>query len=105
MTNYLKNRHIGLIEADQKKMLQAIGAASMEQLLDETIPHAIRLEKPLDLPQALSEQEHMDMMAHLAGLNKPYKNFIGRGWYGTNAPAVIARNMLENPVWYTSYTP
>ena len=105
MTNYLKNRHIGLTEADQKKMLQAIGAASMEQLLDETIPHAIRLEKPLDLPQALSEQEHMDMMAHLAGLNKPYKNFIGRGWYGTNTPAVIARNMLENPVWYTSYTP
>ena len=105
MTNYLKNRHIGLTDADQKTMLHAIGAASMEQLLDETIPHAIRLDKPLELPQALSEQEHMDMMAYLAGQNKPYKNFIGRGWYGTNTPAVIARNMLENPVWYTSYTP
>ena len=71
MTNYLKNRHIGLTDADQKTMLHAIGAASMEQLLDETIPHAIRLDKPLELPQARSEQEHMDMMAYLAGLNKP----------------------------------
>lgn len=105
MTNYLKNRHIGLTEADQEAMLQTIGAASIEQLLDETIPHNIRLAEPLGLPDALSEQEHLDMMARLAAMNSPFRNFIGRGWYGTNTPAVIARNMLENPVWYTSYTP
>lgn len=105
MTNYLKNRHIGLTEADQKTMLQTIGAASIEQLLDETIPQNIRLSEPLDLPEPLSEQEHLDMMARLAGKNTAFRNFIGRGWYGTNTPAVIVRNMLENPVWYTSYTP
>lgn len=105
MSNYLKNRHIGLSEEDQKEMLQTIGAASIEQLIEDTIPQNIRLDEPLALPEAMSEQEHLDQMAALAGENRPWSNFIGRGWYGTFTPAVIARNMLENPVWYTSYTP
>lgn len=105
MSNYLKNRHIGLSEADQKQMLQTIGAASIEQLLDQTIPQNIRLQAPISLPEALTEQEHLDLMAYYAQLNQPLKNYIGRGWYGTYTPSVIARNMLENPVWYTSYTP
>ncbi|MCQ2334384.1 MAG: aminomethyl-transferring glycine dehydrogenase [Paludibacteraceae bacterium] len=105
MSNYLKNRHIGLSEADQKEMLQTIGAASIEQLIDETIPQNIRLSEPLDLPEALSEQENMNYLAELARENRPYKTYIGRGWYGTLTPSVIVRNMLENPVWYTSYTP
>ena len=105
MSNYLKNRHIGISEEDRKQMLQAVGAASMEQLLDEVIPQNIRLRKPLDLPEPLSEQEHLNYMAELAAENQPLKTYIGRGWYDTLTPAVIQRNVLENPVWYTSYTP
>jgi len=105
MSNYLKNRHIGISEEDRKQMLQAVGAASMEQLLDEVIPQNIRLRKPLDLPEPLTEQEHLNYMAELAADNQPLKTYIGRGWYDTLTPAVIQRNVLENPVWYTSYTP
>lgn len=105
MSNYLKNRHIGISEEDQKKMLQSVGAASVEQLLEEVIPQNIRLQEPLCLPEALTEQEHLNYMAELASLNQPLKTYIGRGWYDTLTPAVIARNVLENPVWYTSYTP
>ncbi|MBP5290149.1 MAG: glycine dehydrogenase (aminomethyl-transferring), partial [Paludibacteraceae bacterium] len=86
-------------------MLQAVGAAGMEQLSKEVFPDNIRLRKPLDLPAALSEQEHLDYMAELGSENQPMKTYIGRGWYDTLTPAVIVRNVLENPVWYTSYTP
>ena len=105
MSNFLKNRHIGLSEEDRKVMLQAVGAAGIEQLLEEVIPENIRLRKPLDLPEALTEQEHLDYMAQLGAENQPLKTYIGRGWYDTLTPAVIFRNVLENPVWYTSYTP
>ena len=105
MSNFLKNRHIGLSEEDRKIMLQAVGAAGMEQLLEEVIPENIRLRKPLDLPGALTEQEHLNYMAELGAENQPLKTYIGRGWYDTLTPAVIVRNVLENPVWYTSYTP
>ena len=105
MSNFLKNRHIGISEEDRKHMLHAIGVADMKQLLDEVFPQNIRLRKPLDLPAALSEQEQLDYMAELAAENQPLKTYIGRGWYDTLTPAVIVRNVLENPVWYTSYTP
>ncbi len=101
----MKNRHIGLSDDDRQHMLQTIGAAGMEQLLNEVFPQNIRLRKPLDLPEPLSEQEHLDYMAELGAANQPLKNFIGRGWYDTLTPAVIVRNVLESPVWYTSYTP
>lgn len=105
MSNYLKNRHIGLSEEDRKVMLQAVGAAGIEQLMNEVFPENIRLRKPLDLPAALSEQDHLNYLAELAAENQPLKTLIGRGWYDTLTPAVIVRNVLENPVWYTSYTP
>ena len=103
--NYLKNRHIGLNAEDQSKMCQAIGVESVEQLIDQTMPQDIRLTESLDLDEPLTEQEHLDDIAALAAKNLPYKSLIGRGWYGTVTPAVIQRNVLENPVWYTSYTP
>lgn len=104
-TNYLKHRHIGLSEQDQQSMLQAIGASSIEQLIEQTMPKQILLQQPLDLDEPLTEQEHLDSMAAMAEQNLPYKSLIGRGWYGAITPAVIQRNVLENPVWYTSYTP
>ncbi|MBQ0153164.1 MAG: aminomethyl-transferring glycine dehydrogenase [Bacteroidales bacterium] len=105
LVNYLKNRHIGLNQEDQKEMLQTIGAESIEQLIEQTMPKDILLPEPLDLDEPLTEQEHLDSIAAMAAKNLPYKSLIGRGWYGTITPAVIQRNVLENPVWYTSYTP
>ncbi|MBQ0076408.1 MAG: aminomethyl-transferring glycine dehydrogenase [Bacteroidales bacterium] len=105
LVNYLKNRHIGLNQEDQKEMLQTIGAESVEQLIEQTMPKDILLSESLDLDEPLSEQEHLDSIAAMATKNLPYKSLIGRGWYGTITPAVIQRNVLENPVWYTSYTP
>ena len=103
--NYLKSRHIGLSEEDKKQMLAEVGVESMEQLIEQTMPKDILLPEPLDLDEPLTEQEHLDTIADMAAENLPYKSLIGRGWYGTITPAVIARNVLENPVWYTSYTP
>ncbi|MBQ4507467.1 MAG: aminomethyl-transferring glycine dehydrogenase [Paludibacteraceae bacterium] len=103
--NYLKSRHIGLSEEDKKQMLAEVGVESMEQLIEQTMPKDILLDEPLDLDEPLTEQEHLDTIADMAAENLPYKSLIGRGWYGTITPAVIARNVLENPVWYTSYTP
>lgn len=103
--NYLKNRHIGLSEEDRNAMLQEVGVQSMEELIEQTMPKDILLEEPLDLDEPLTEQEHLDTIADMAAANMPYRSFIGRGWYGTITPAVIQRNVLENPVWYTSYTP
>lgn len=103
--NYLKNRHIGLSEEDRNAMLQEIGVQSIEELIEQTMPKDILLDEPLDLDEPLTEQEHLDTIADLAAGNLPYKSLIGRGWYGTITPAVIQRNVLENPVWYTSYTP
>lgn len=104
-TKFLQNRHIGLSEEDQQVMLKQVGAESLEQLVKETIPADILLKEPLALDEPLSEQEHLDSMAAMAAENLPFKSLIGRGWYGTIMPAVIQRNVLENPVWYTSYTP
>ena len=103
--NYLKNRHIGLSDSDRKEMLETIGAESIDQLIEQTMPEEILLSEPLDLDEPLTEQEHLDSISAMGEKNLPYKSLIGRGWYGTITPAVIQRNVLENPVWYTSYTP
>ena len=103
--NYLNKRHIGLSEEEKKEMLAEVGVESMEQLIEQTMPKDILLDKPLELDEPMTEQEHLDSIADMAAENMPYKSLIGRGWYGTVTPAVIARNVLENPVWYTSYTP
>ncbi len=105
MQNYLEPRHIGLNKADEEKMLATVGASSVQELIEQIIPADIRLQEPLDLPEALTEGEHLASVYALSQENKLYKSYIGRGWYDTATPAVIARNVLENPVWYTSYTP
>jgi len=103
--NYLESRHIGLTEADEKRMLDAIGASSLEALVRETMPADILLPESIELEEALTEQKQLENADVLLNENLPFRSYIGRGWYGTITPAVIRRNMLENPVWYTSYTP
>ncbi|WP_179354502.1 aminomethyl-transferring glycine dehydrogenase [Winogradskyella vidalii] len=98
-------RHIGPNSDDQKTMLDTIGVESMAQLITETLPDNIRLENDLNLDAALSEQEYLTHINKLSQLNKVYKTYIGLGYYPTNLPAVIQRNVLENPGWYTAYTP
>ena len=104
-TNYLQSRHLGLNEAEQKHMLQTIGVNSIDELIAQTMPSDILMPEPLDLDEPLTEQEHLNTMHQMAAKNKIYRSYIGRGWYGSITPAVIQRNILENPVWYTSYTP
>ena len=98
-------RHIGINEQDAQEMLQKIGVNSLDELIDKTIPANIRLNAPLALPPAMTEYEFGKHIAALAAKNKLYATYIGMGWYNTITPAVIQRNVFENPVWYTSYTP
>lgn len=101
----LANRHIGINEQEEQLMLQKIGVKSLDELIDKTLPKNIRLKQPIDLPEAMNEYEFAQHIAQLASKNKLYTTYIGQGWYGTITPAVIQRNVFENPVWYTSYTP
>ena len=103
--NYLESRHIGLTESDEKHMLEVVGADSLEQLVRQTMPEDILLPEPLALDEPLTEQQQLEIADLLLSQNESARSYIGRGWYGTVTPAVIRRNMLENPVWYTSYTP
>lgn len=99
------NRHIGISAEDEEQMLRKIGVKSLDELIDQTIPANIRLKEPLALPEAMTEYEFGQHIAGLAAKNKLYTTYIGMGWYNTITPAVIQRNVFENPVWYTSYTP
>lgn len=101
----LRSRHIGLSENDEQEMLKVIGAESLEALIAQTIPSDIRLEKSPELPEPLSEREYTEHIIRLGAKNKLFKSYIGQGWYDTCLPAVIQRNIFENPSWYTSYTP
>ncbi len=98
-------RHIGPSSQEQKAMLNTIGLTSIEQLVSETVPPDIRLKKDLDLDSAMSEQDYLNHIYSLSQLNKVYKSYIGLGYHPSNLPAVIQRNILENPGWYTAYTP
>ena len=98
-------RHIGIEEKDIETMISAIGVSDVEQLINETIPQNIRLKQDLDLPEAMTEREYTEHIAELASKNEVFTSYIGMGWYDTASPAVILRNVFENPVWYTSYTP
>ena len=101
----LPDRHIGISLKDEEKMLCKIGVNSLDELIDKTLPANIRLKKPLNLPEPMTEYEFGKHIADLASKNKLYTTYIGMGWYNTITPAVIQRNVFENPVWYTSYTP
>jgi glycine dehydrogenase len=104
-TDSFKIRHIGPQENEQLEMLQTCGTTSINDLINKTIPSNIRLNKALNLPEALSEQEYMAHILELEQLNKEYKTYIGLGYHPTIMPGVIQRNILENPGWYTAYTP
>lgn len=99
------DRHNGPKPAEINEMLQCIGVSSLETLIDKTVPASIRLKSPLKVSQALSEHEYLQHLRVLASKNKIFKNFIGQGYFGTITPSVIQRNILENPGWYTAYTP
>ena len=99
------SRHNGPSEAEQQKMLDVIGVKTMDELIEKTVPAAIRLPKPLDLPDGMTEGEYLNHIHTLMAKNKIYRSYIGVGHYNTYTPAVILRNIFENPGWYTSYTP
>jgi glycine dehydrogenase len=98
-------RHIGIEDADERLMLSAIGAASRRALIDAIVPRAIARPAPMVLPAPLTEAQALAELKGIAGKNKVLKSFIGQGYHGTLTPGVILRNILENPAWYTAYTP
>ncbi|WP_158847176.1 aminomethyl-transferring glycine dehydrogenase [Algibacter sp. L1A34] len=104
-TNAFALRHIGPRADDQNKMLTTIGVDSLDQLIYETVPNDIRLKKDLDLDQPMTEHEYLLHIHELSKKNKAYTTYIGLGYHPTILPAVIQRNILENPGWYTAYTP
>jgi glycine dehydrogenase len=98
-------RHIGPDEQDERAMLDATGMASLDELVRKTVPPSIALSSPLELPPPLTEPQVLEELKRMAGRNKVFKSYIGMGYYGTHTPAVVQRNVLENPAWYTAYTP
>ena len=104
-TDQFVTRHNGSNAADVQAMLKKINASTLDALIDQTVPAAIRLQQPLNLPEGMSEHEYLDHLRGIAAKNKLYKSYIGQGYYNTVLPAVIQRNILENPGWYTAYTP
>ncbi len=105
MKNLLQARHIGISEQDEAQMLQIIGVNTLDELIEQTIPSAIRLTNNIELPEALTERQYAEHIAEIASKNQLFTTYIGQGWYDTCTPAVIQRNVFENPSWYTSYTP
>lgn len=99
------NRHIGPRESELPEMLKAVGVKSLDELIDQTVPRDIRMKGMLNLPEPLTEHEYLNKIRGMAAKNKLYRSFIGMGYYNTHTPSVILRNILENPSWYTSYTP
>jgi glycine dehydrogenase len=98
-------RHIGPDEEQLKDMLKVVGTSSLDELISQTVPDSIRLKNPLNLPAAKTEYTFLKEFRHLASKNKIFKSYIGQGYFGTITPGVILRNILENPAWYTAYTP
>lgn len=100
-----ESRHIGPREQDAREMLQTIGVSGIEELIQQTIPASIRIQKELVIPAPLTEFAYLQLMKEIATKNQVFKNFIGQGYFGTITPSVILRNVFENPGWYTQYTP
>jgi glycine dehydrogenase len=98
-------RHIGIEAADEARMLAAVGSTTRAELIDGIVPPAIRRTKPMRLPASVTEADALAELKAIAAKNKVARNFIGQGYYGTHTPGVILRNVLENPAWYTAYTP
>ncbi|MDR0793970.1 MAG: glycine dehydrogenase (aminomethyl-transferring), partial [Chitinophagaceae bacterium] len=98
-------RHIGPRGAEIEKMLHTCGVKTLDELIEKTVPATIRLSEALSLPEGLPEGEYLQAVKATLSKNKLYKSNIGMGYYNTFTPAVIMRNIFENPGWYTSYTP
>ncbi len=105
ITNNFIKRHNGPRPEETGAMLEKIGVSSIDQLIDETVPAAIRLKEPMKLGNGMNEYEYINHIKAIGAKNKIYKSYIGLGYYNTITPGVILRNILENPGWYTSYTP
>ncbi len=104
-TDHFVSRHNGSNAQDTQAMLDKINAPTLDALIAQTVPAAIRLQQPLNLADGMSEHEFLEHLRGIAAKNKLFKTYIGLGYYGTVLPAVIQRNILENPGWYTAYTP
>ena len=104
-TDTFKRRHIGPSETERDEMLSALGFGTLEELVDSTVPANIRHPDELELIPAMTESEATKYLKSMADKNKIMRNYIGMGYYGTLTPAVIRRNLIEDPSWYTSYTP
>lgn len=104
-TDVFALRHIGIHEEEQAQMLKTVGVENLDQLILETIPADIRLKKALDLAPAMSEHDYLSHIEILSQKNKVFKTYIGQGYHQSITPSVIKRNILENPGWYTAYTP
>jgi glycine dehydrogenase len=104
-TDFFEDRHNGQFDTDFQEMLRAVGVDSIDELIEQTVPAKIRLPRPLDLPAPKGEHEFLTDFRKLASQNKVFKSYIGQGYYDTLTPNVILRNILENPAWYTAYTP
>src|SRR5215212_700588 len=98
-------RHIGPNKQETEEMLETIGVASLDELIDKTVPQDIRIEKTLDVAGPISEDQYLNELRKTASKNKVFKNYIGQGYYDTITPSVVLRNLFENPGWYTQYTP
>ena len=98
-------RHIGISQDDERLMLSVIGEASRRALIDSIVPRSIARARPMDLPPAVTEAAALAELKAIARQNRVFKSYIGQGYYGTHTPGVILRNILENPAWYTAYTP
>ena len=99
------HRHVGISQDEKEAMLKAVGADSMASFIEQTVPASVRLNKELDLPLSMTEHDALAQLRGLADKIKVNKSYIGLGYYPTRLPAVIQRNVLENPGWYTAYTP
>ncbi|HTX87678.1 MAG TPA: aminomethyl-transferring glycine dehydrogenase [Bacteroidales bacterium] len=105
ITDNFARRHNGPDQDQVKEMLSRIGVKSLDQLIGETVPKSIRMKEPLNLPDGINEYQYLNHLKAIGAKNKIFKTFIGLGYYNTITPGVILRNILENPGWYTSYTP
>ena len=105
LSNEFAARHIGPNNKETKQMLQTIGASSLDELVDSTVPPAIRMQGALNLPAPMSEAAYLQHIKEISMRNKVAKSYIGQGYYDTHTPSVILRNVFENPGWYTQYTP
>ena len=103
--NHFSDRHIGPRVSDVHEMLNCLGLSDLDELVAQTVPESIRIDGDLDLPEGLTEDGLLEFITQISSENDIFRSYIGMGYYDTIVPTVIARNVLENPGWYTAYTP